>query len=297
MERREIEIFLALADELHFGRTAERLHVSQARVSQTIKQVERQIGAPLFERTSRRVSLTPIGRQLQDDLAPAYQRILDGIARATAAGRGIGGVLRVGFEAPALADLMSDTLDRFRQQAPGCEIEIREVDFTDPLRMLRSGDVDVLVTLFPLDEPDLTAGPIVHSEPMVLAVSAKHPFARREGVTLEDLARDTVLRAARPPKPYWQDDPWFTPSGAPITRGQPFGTFQELMLAIANGKGICPLAAHASEFFARPNVAFIPFTGTPAVQWGMTWRTAGETNRVRILAGSSLTTAVSPKRT
>jgi DNA-binding transcriptional LysR family regulator len=71
MELREIEIFLALAEELHFSRTAERLHVSQARISQTIKKLERQVGAPLFDRTSRSVAPTPIGARLRDDLAPA----------------------------------------------------------------------------------------------------------------------------------------------------------------------------------------------------------------------------------
>ena len=87
MEQRDIEIFLTLAEELHFGRTAERLHVSTARVSQTIKKLERRIGAALFERTSRQVALTPIGRRLDDDLRPAYQQIREGIDRAIASGR------------------------------------------------------------------------------------------------------------------------------------------------------------------------------------------------------------------
>ncbi|GAA3164734.1 LysR family transcriptional regulator [Nonomuraea salmonea] len=73
MELRDIEIFLTLAEELHFGRTAERLHVTPARVSQAVKKQERRIGAALFERSSRAVALTPIGRQLFADLAPAYR--------------------------------------------------------------------------------------------------------------------------------------------------------------------------------------------------------------------------------
>src|SRR5690606_15884816 len=68
VDLRDIEIFLTLAEELHFGRTAERLHVSTPRVSQSIAQQERRIGAPLFERTSRRVTLTPLGARLRDDL-------------------------------------------------------------------------------------------------------------------------------------------------------------------------------------------------------------------------------------
>ncbi|MFD0539990.1 LysR family transcriptional regulator [Actinomadura luteofluorescens] len=85
VEQREIEIFLTVGEELHFGRSAERLRVSVAMVSKTIKKLERAVGAALFDRTSRRVALTPIGWRLYDDLRPAYQQILDGIERAVAA--------------------------------------------------------------------------------------------------------------------------------------------------------------------------------------------------------------------
>jgi DNA-binding transcriptional LysR family regulator len=286
VELRDIEIFLALADELHFGRTAERLHVSQARVSQTIKQVERRIGAQLFARTSRRVELTPIGRRLREDLDPAYRALHEGIERAVSAGRGIGGVLRLGFEAPGVADLTENLLDRFRNRYPGTELLIREADFTDPFAMLRSGEIDVLVTLLPADEADIVTGPAVYSEPMVLAVSSKHPFARQKSVTLEDLARDTVLRAAHPPEPYWvaEPHPWLTPSGKPVTRGNSFATFQELLAAIATGAGICPLAAHAQEYFTHPRIRFVPFADSPDVEWGLVWPRSAETTRVQAFA-------------
>ncbi|MGC7096555.1 LysR family transcriptional regulator [Amycolatopsis lurida] len=293
MELREIEIFLVLAEELHFGRTAERLRVSQARVSQSIRKAERQIGAPLFERTSRRVALTPIGERLRGDLRPAYRRIEEGLARAKAAGRGVTGELRLGFEAPGIADLISSTLDKFHQENPGCAVQIREADFADPLAILRDGEVDALITLLPADEPGITTGPSVYSEPMVLAVPAKHPFARKEFVTLEDLARDTVLRAAHPPAPYWQDDPWLTPDGHPVHRGEPVRTFQELLSAIATGAGICPLAAHAADYFARPSLRFVPFRHAPPVHWGLIWLTSGETTRIRALAACAGPVSVS----
>jgi DNA-binding transcriptional LysR family regulator len=73
VELRDIEIFLTLAEELHFGRTAERLHVSQARVSQAISKQERRLGVALFDRTSRRVTLTPVGRRLREDLQQALE--------------------------------------------------------------------------------------------------------------------------------------------------------------------------------------------------------------------------------
>ena len=113
VERRDIEIFLTLAEELHFGRTADRLHVSTARVSQTVRKLERRVGAALFERTSRRVGLTPIGRRLDEDLRPAHQQILDGIDRAIAAGRGIDGELRVGFIGTAVGQFLHQVAAAF----------------------------------------------------------------------------------------------------------------------------------------------------------------------------------------
>jgi hypothetical protein len=118
VEQRDIEIFLTLAEELHFGRTAERLHLSTARVSQTIKKLERRIGAALFERTSRQVALTPIGRRLDDDLRPAYQQIRDGLNRAITAGRGVEGVLRAGFIGTAVGQFLYQAGENFPMRAP-----------------------------------------------------------------------------------------------------------------------------------------------------------------------------------
>ncbi len=96
MELRDIEIFLALAEELHFGRTAERLHVTSSRVSHAIKQQERRIGTALFERTSRTVRLTPAGEQLYQILRPAYEGIIDGIEKISVSVGESGGTLTLG---------------------------------------------------------------------------------------------------------------------------------------------------------------------------------------------------------
>ncbi|MFE3618396.1 LysR family transcriptional regulator [Streptomyces anulatus] len=97
MERNEIEAFLTLSEELHFGRTADRLRVSTAHVSKTIKGLERQVGVALFERTSRKVVLTPVGRRLCEELRPAYEQVRRSVRNAELAGRGLHGTLRVGY--------------------------------------------------------------------------------------------------------------------------------------------------------------------------------------------------------
>jgi DNA-binding transcriptional LysR family regulator len=283
MEQREIEAFLTLADELHFGRTAERLHVSTARISQAIKTLERRVGAPLFERTSRRVALTPLGRRLHEDLRPAYQRIQEGLERAIAAGRGVDGVLRVGFVNAAAGRLILLVADGFRARHPRCAVEIREVQVGDCLVALRAGEIDVLLATFPIEEADLTTGSVLLSEPRVLAVSSRHPFARRESVSLEDLARDEVLRAPCSDLGYWEAArvPERTPGGRRIERGQVTVTFQEMLTLIGAGRGVYPVGAHATRYYTRPDVTYVPFRDAPPLEWGLIWRTSAETSRVR----------------
>lgn len=275
MERREIEIFLTLAEELHFGRTAERLLVSQARVSQTVKGLERRLGVTLFDRTSRRVALSPAGAALYVDVRAGHDRIERGVAAAMATGRGVTGELTIGWEAPAVADLAASALGRFRRDHPAIELVHRETGFVDPLDLLRSGEVDVVVTNAPVDEPGFDQGPVLHTEPVVLAVARDHPLAARSTVGLDDLGGEAVYRAGRRADPYRRrPEP-------------PVDTLLDLMARVAAGDGVCPLAAHAADYFARPTIALVPFEpGLPPVQWVMCWRSGGPTARVAALARS-----------
>lgn len=126
MGLRDVEIFLTLADELHFGRTAERLHLSQARVSQVIAQQERQVGSLLFDRSNRRrVRLTPVGVLLRNDLQPVYASLLASMERARLAARGIAAQLRVGlmpFNVPALHGFWTPSADATRGTTSGCAV-------------------------------------------------------------------------------------------------------------------------------------------------------------------------------
>lgn len=106
LERQEAEVFLTLAEELHFGRTAERVGITTGRVSQTIKKMERLVGAVLFERTSRQVLLTPIGRQLAEDLRPLVDGMNDAVRRAVDSGRGVTGDLHVGYLSATAGQLL-----------------------------------------------------------------------------------------------------------------------------------------------------------------------------------------------
>ncbi|MGC0385637.1 LysR family transcriptional regulator [Streptomyces sp. SAI-129] len=285
MELRDIEIFLALAEELHFGRTAERLHVSQARVSQSIAKQERQIGARLFARSSRRVELTPIGVRLREDLSAGYQRIRDGIHDATTAARGARSTLTLGLHGPQAHD-QAELLDLFRNRHPDIELRIREMNFTDPFGPLRDGTVEITSAWLPVREPDLTVGPVIDAEPLLLMVATDHPLARRDEVGMEDLA-DWVLPYSGPPTPeYWLQTlvPTHTPSGRPIRRGPKVTTFQEVAAAVAAGHAISLVHGDAARYYRWPGLRYLRPHDAPTGEWALIWPTARETDAIRALA-------------
>ncbi|MFE6307064.1 LysR family transcriptional regulator [Nocardiopsis sp. NPDC057823] len=282
MERRDIEIFLTLAEELHFARTAERLGVSGSRVSQTIKKLERRFGVTLFQRTSRQVALTPVGSALREDVQAGYQRIQEGIAKAVAAGRGFSGTLRVGFSSPLVGEAVMAASEAFRAEHPECEVRIREVHLSDAFGMLRGGELDVQITELPVREADLESGPVLLRDARMLAVSSRHPFARRDGVTVEDLTRDTVLVPADAPA-YLLDVlvPAQAPSGRPIRRTRTLTSRQELLTLVSGGAGMAVVGRQATRYHARPDIAYVPFVDLPPIEYGPVWPAAARTGRVR----------------
>jgi DNA-binding transcriptional LysR family regulator len=286
VDQRDVEVFLTLADELHFGRAAERLHVSTARVSQTIKKLERRIGTQLFERTSRRVELTPVGRRLGDALRPAHQQIQEAIDEAIAAGRDVRGTLRVGFVGAATAQFVLEMVEAFRVEHPDCEARFREKQFGAGLGPLRAGEFDMLLATVPVfgaREADLTAGSVLFEEERLLAVSAPHPFARRPSVSFADLAGTTLLRTPPAVPDYWDHAlvPQHTPEGRPVERGPSFATVQEMLALVGAGLGAYPVPAQAASYHARPDVAYVPIHDAPPFQWRFIWLSAAETATIR----------------
>ncbi|NEC84864.1 LysR family transcriptional regulator [Streptomyces sp. SID12501] len=278
-----MEIFLTLAEELHFGRTADRVGVSQSRVSQTIARLERRIGARLFDRTSRQVTPTPIGEQLRDDIAPAWRGIEEAVTKAMAAGRGITGMLRIGFSGAFTGHLLHSVAEVFGRRYPGVDVQIRQVQISDPYGPLRAGDIELQVTEPPVTEPDLTLGPVLVSQPRVLLMASAHPFARRESVSVEDLAEATLLTVAGNVPAHWLDHhfPRQTPSGRPIPHGQAMTHWEDALSLVLAGKGVTPVAAAGAHYYSRPGLVFKPFTDAPAIDYAFVWPTGHETARLR----------------
>jgi DNA-binding transcriptional LysR family regulator len=261
IERYEAEAFLTLAEELHFGRTAERLHVSAASVSQTIRKLERQVGVPLFRRTSRRVELTAVGRQLYDELRPAWEGMAEALRHAIETGRGTSGTLTVAFTSAAGAQLLAGVTQVFHDQLPGCAVRLREAQAGQLLPWLRSGEADLGLSAFPVDEPGIASGPVLVREARMLAVSLDHPFARRTSIAASDLARVNLV--------------------------EHHGTFSEALTLVGAGQGTLVVGAHARRYYARPDVVYVPISDALPLLWGLIWPDDRNTARVRVFVSAA----------
>lgn len=284
MELRDIEIFLTLAEELHFRRTADKLHITPARVSQAIKKQERRIGAPLFDRTTRTVRLTATGHQLYQELSAGYRQIMDGIQNVAAAVSGLHGTLTLGAMGPQ-PWVVNPIRDLLQTRHPAIGLRVREIQATRPLAELRADAVDVALVWLPVGEPDITIGPVTHTSEIVLMVSASHPLAGRDSVCWEDLGDCTVLTGtAVPPAMEETFHPRHTPSGRPIARGPAVSSWHEQINTVADGQLVCGVAGEAALFYPWPGIVYLPIRDATPCQWALVWRTANETPLIRALA-------------
>ncbi|MFF3556114.1 LysR family transcriptional regulator [Streptomyces tsukubensis] len=284
MELRDIEIFLALAEELHFGRTAQRLYVSTARVSQAIKQQERSIGAELFHRDSRNVRLTPVGEQLRADLLPVHRGLRESLERARLAAQGKTEVLRIGMVSSNAHELRR-YWDTFRSRHPQWGLRLRHAPFTEPFAGLRRGDVDILVCWLPVLESDLVVGPKFFSESRILAVAIDHELAGRATGSLEMLG-DFQVPAGLSVPGYWGDayTPPHTPRGRVIERAQPVENVDDIFALISAGEGVNLFPAHVSRYWARPDIAWLPVPDMETLDFGLVWRGEAENDLIRAFA-------------
>jgi DNA-binding transcriptional LysR family regulator len=237
-----VQAFLVVADELHFGRAAERLGLSQPRVSRLISALEREAGGALFDRTTRRVRLTPLGTRLRDGWRPAYGQLLATLEDARTAARQPEGTLRVGFTLTTGGSALTRLVRAFTTAYPGCEVQLRETGQRDPYGALRRDDIDILIGWLAADEPGLTAGPAIEHRARALAVSRDHPLARRGSASAEDLA-DYETAAAPPGALYDAINPPRTPSGQPVRRTRAVGGLHEALALVASGRIVHPTVA------------------------------------------------------
>ncbi|MQY04094.1 hypothetical protein ACRB68_21430 [Actinomadura sp. RB68] len=280
-----IETFLVLAEELHFGRTAQRRGVSPQRVSQVIQALERKVGGPLFDRTSRRVRLTPLGAGFRDELLPHYQGVQEAFANAAAVAHGRAGVLRVGFVGALWGGLLVRAAEALRAERPAVRIALIEITPDQAQRLQPAGLVDATTASLPVVEPGVTAGPVLLREPRVLAVPTGHPLARRSRIRMEDLAGVPLLDTPTMPDDWVAErTPHRTPGGTPIQRGPQAESVNQALALIAAGLGAYPFGAQVNRYYRHPGVTYLPIDDAAPLEWCLAWATDARTPLLQIFA-------------
>lgn len=286
VELREIRVFLTLADELHFGRSAERLGLTQSRVSQSLRDLERKLGIQLFHRNSRRVALTVAGERFRVDIGAAYGELTDALRRARSVSDDISGTVRLGaHNAATIEARLLAVIDAFEAAHPACTVKVVELSFEDRMDPLTHGEIDLLVTHPPVDEAAFVVGPIVDREERLLAVAHDHPLAGRAAVSLDDIADYDVAWADRLiPQIPEAVIPSSTPSGRPIRRVRlGIRDIGELIVTIARGRVVHPTVASFASRYSHPLVRYVPIVDLPPVETALVWRRQGESAALREL--------------
>ncbi|NDV26715.1 LysR family transcriptional regulator [Desulfovibrio sp. JC010] len=205
METRQLKYFLAVAEELHFGRAAKRLHISQPPLSQQIMKFEDELGVKLFKRNKRSVSLTAAGESLLGDVRPILRSIERAEANLQDAASGQGGRLRLGYIGPSL-ELLADIVRKFKEEFPGVKLGLTEMFTNEQLAALRSGEIDVgVMRLFRHDVADLECE-LFYRESYALAVPAGHRLCGKKSVDISELAGEPFIFFPRESQPRLYDE-------------------------------------------------------------------------------------------
>jgi DNA-binding transcriptional LysR family regulator len=277
VELRQLRYFVTLAEELHFGRAAERLMVAQPALSQQIKQLENELGVRLLERNRRRVTLTDAGRTFLKDAKDILARSEAAIRAAQWTRRGQVGSLVVGFNSGALADLLPATVRAFRRRFNRVQVVLREMTTPEQAIALRERRIDLgfLCPPVPPSDERLLHIESLLREPLVLALPRRHPLVRRRRVPLADLADEDFVMC--------RDDVGYCAQVRDICRAAGFepriaqaaDEGETAMALVEAGVGVSLMPAWWRRKLRRPGVIIRELddaTEAATVEMAMAWR-------------------------
>jgi DNA-binding transcriptional LysR family regulator len=269
LDLRLVEYFVAVAEELHFGRAAERLHIAQPSLSQQIRRLEAQLGVSLLERNSRNVHLTPAGTALLHEGRKTLSQAQHAIRTTRAAGAPR---LTVGFYGSAASELLPDVLRAFGERLPSVDVCVREL-LLGSIDEILDGSVNVAFTRLLPGQTELEVE-VLAQEPRLAALANTHPCAARHSLKLADL-RDESFIINPASKQDGTPERWLAEQrrhGLPGRVAAKATSLQEILALVAAGRGVCLLPSAVAHHFPRAGVTYVPITDADPAVVSLAWR-------------------------
>lgn len=269
MELRHLRYFVAVAEELHFRRAAERMHVAQPAVSEQIRKLELELGVKLFNRNQREVSLTVAGGSFLVEARHVLRQADVAVAAARGAGDEAGMRLRIGYLPDALPASVPRALRYLAASTPRLRVELERGQSHRMIEDLRSGRLDAVVTSLPAAVAKLRVSPL-GSQRAVAVLPAGHELATNASLRVEWITRERLLVLPRDADPPFHDaliaacregglSPDFVDVGVPDV--------EHALLAVTAGAGIALLPASVATRYSPPGLRFVPLDGAaPSIE-------------------------------
>jgi DNA-binding transcriptional LysR family regulator len=288
VELRQIDCFLAVATDLHFGKAAKKLSLAQSSVSEAINSLEKEVGGQLFVRTSRRVQLTPLGEKFRLGVEPAalvLRATLDD-CRKTALGQT--SRLRLGFLGGGLYEYTLPLVRHLRSKFH-IDVDWVELSLLDQFEAVALGKVDAAFCRLPLSHDGLVQCTILFEEKKKLVVPADHRLCDRDLIDPEELAHETL--------PTLPDNhqlgawaaihfPDHTPSGRPIARGPVVTTVRECLAVVESGEAVVIVGERLEHYYSNPAIRYIEI-GVAPVETALVRRRADRRRAIQDLEACS----------
>ncbi|WP_280314759.1 LysR family transcriptional regulator [Nocardia wallacei] len=280
VDLRRLRYFLAVAEELHFGRAADRLHIAQPVLSRQIRVLEAELRVELFSRNRRGTTLTPAGEQLLADAGDLLVSADALVRRLRAAAEGARR-LTIGFM-PGIT--LTPVVRLLRARHPGLDVRLLRTGWHDQVAVLRDGRADVGIVRLPIDRTGLAVVPL-YTEPRVAAVASGHRLAGRDSVRIADLAEDHLLQDPDA-VPEWRDVAVELRAGT--HRSVPeIHSVEEKLELVAGGEGIAVIPASTADFYTRPGIEVLTVEDLGPNHVAAAWSAAQDTAVVHEFADAA----------
>jgi DNA-binding transcriptional LysR family regulator len=268
-----LRYFVAVAEELHFGRAAQRLEMAQPPLSQQIRRLEQELGVQLLQRTKRRVQLTEPGRAFLEEARKVIAQVGIAVAVAQRASRGEVGRLAIGFLGAATFSLLPAILKVFRQRFPGVEIELHELKSSELIQSLHQGRIHVGLVRMPVNDELLSVEPILQ-EKLVVALPEQHPLAEKPRVAFRDLAGEAFLLPPRQIAQGFYDQlaELSAQAGFSLRIGAEASQLQTILNLVAAGMGITVVPESVMQMSGRGVVFKRLPEPAPTMEIAVAWR-------------------------